>query len=105
MTDLAPEGPELDPEAHVAVIGMAARFGQAADLDAFRAGRSAGVADATAGPLADASAFDHRFFGISPRESAILDPQQRILLECAQHALEDAAHDPARDETVVGIYA
>ncbi|NUR00274.1 MAG: polyketide synthase, partial [Streptomyces sp.] len=105
MTDLAPGEPDFDPEAHVAVIGMAARFGQAADLDAFRGSRSADPADTTGGPLADPYAFDHRFFGISPRESAILDPQQRVLLECSQHALEDAAHDPAGDETVIGIYA
>ncbi|MEU1709143.1 type I polyketide synthase [Streptomyces sp. NPDC005706] len=105
MTDLAPDEPGFDPEGHVAVIGMAARFGQATDLDAFREHGADGATDATAGPPADAYAFDHRFFGVSPRESVMLDPQQRILLECAQHALEDAAHDPARDETVVGIYA
>nr|UPA71924.1 phthiocerol/phenolphthiocerol synthesis polyketide synthase type I PpsE [Streptomyces sp.] len=105
MTDLAPGEPDFDPDAHVAVIGMAARFGRAAGLDAFRGHRPTDAKDMTAGPLADPYAFDHRFFGVSPRESAILDPQQRILLECAQHALEDAANDPARDETVVGIYA
>ncbi|MFJ5121788.1 acyltransferase domain-containing protein [Kitasatospora sp. NPDC088548] len=105
MTDLAPGDHDVDPDAHIAVVGLAARIGQADGLDAFRGCRSAGPADPTAGPLADPYAFDHRFFGISPRESAILDPQQRLLLECAQHALEDAAHDPARDEAVVGIYA
>jgi acyl transferase domain-containing protein len=43
-----------------------------------------------AGVLPDIDAFDARFFGISPREAAQVDPQQRILLELAWEALEDA---------------
>jgi acyl transferase domain-containing protein len=34
--------------------------------------------------------FDAQFFGISPREAAAADPQQRVLLEVAYAAAEDA---------------
>ncbi|MFI7123085.1 SDR family NAD(P)-dependent oxidoreductase [Amycolatopsis sp. NPDC049868] len=35
-------------------------------------------------------AFDAGFFGMAPREAAALDPQQRVLLEVAWEAFEDA---------------
>ncbi|CQD09704.1 Beta-ketoacyl synthase [Mycobacterium europaeum] len=40
--------------------------------------------------------FDFQFFGISPRESAQMDPQQRLILETAWEALEDAGQVPER---------
>ncbi|MEV8504785.1 beta-ketoacyl synthase N-terminal-like domain-containing protein [Actinoplanes sp. NPDC051475] len=40
--------------------------------------------------------FDARFFGIAPRMAAWLDPQHRMLLELAQHAVENAGYDPVR---------
>jgi len=40
--------------------------------------------------------FDAAFFRIAPREAASMDPQQRILLETAWHALEDAGQAPDR---------
>ncbi|MBJ7521847.1 MAG: SDR family NAD(P)-dependent oxidoreductase, partial [Solirubrobacteraceae bacterium] len=46
------------------------------------------------GFLRDAAGFDADHFGISPREALATDPQQRVFLECAWEALEDAGIDP-----------
>jgi acyl transferase domain-containing protein/acyl carrier protein len=47
-----------------------------------------------AGMIDDVGSFDAAFFGISHREARQMDPQQRIVLELAWHALEDAGIDP-----------
>ena len=107
----------------IAIIGMACRFpGGANTLEQFWENLYAGVdamgevpsmrfdmsayydADLTNkekshtkefGFMDDIEAFDAGFFGISPREAFIMDPQQRILLQTAWHALEDAGVEPA----------
>ncbi|WP_240358077.1 type I polyketide synthase, partial [Myxococcus vastator] len=48
------------------------------------------------GVIADADCFDAGFFDFSPREAQLLDPQQRVFLESAWGAFEDAGYDPAR---------
>ncbi|MBP6698904.1 MAG: amino acid adenylation domain-containing protein, partial [Flavobacteriales bacterium] len=57
------------------------------------------------GVIADADKFDAGFFGVNPRLAALMDPQQRVFLETAWAALEDAAYDPAKHEGLIGVYA
>ncbi|WP_433549072.1 type I polyketide synthase [Streptomyces sp. CA-294286] len=55
-------------------------------------------------PLQDADRFDAAFFGYAAREASIMEPQHRVFLECAYHALEDAAYDSRRDDALVGVF-
>jgi len=49
--------------------------------------------------------FAATFFGFSPREAEIIDPQQRIFLECAYEALESAGYSPDRFQGRIGVFA
>ena len=114
----------------IAIIGMSGRFPGAADLDAFwrnlRDGvesisffsdeelHAAGVSPALiAHPqyvkakaiMDDVELFDAAFFGYTPREAEVIDPQQRMFLECAVAALEHAGYDPQTYQGLVGVYA
>ena len=53
--------------------------------------------------LEDAENFDAKFFEMSRREAEMTDPQQRILLECAYEALENAGM--TGDGARVGVFA
>lgn len=46
------------------------------------------------GYLKNIEGFDARFFGISAREAAVMDPQQRIVLEVTWEAIERAGINP-----------
>lgn len=114
----------------IAVVGMAGRFPGANSLSAFwenlRRGeesivtlaeeqlRAAGVSDKTlANPsyvrraplLEGIDEFDSDFFGFAPQAARIMDPQHRLFLQCAWHALEDAGCDPARFDGSIGVFA
>jgi acyl transferase domain-containing protein/acyl carrier protein len=54
--------------------------------------------------LDDVEGFDAAFFGFTPREAELLDPQHRVLLECAWEALEDAGYDPRRSGGRTAVY-
>lgn len=66
-----------------------------------------GAADfvGTSGVVDDIAGFDAQHFGISAREARITDPQHRMFLECAQHALENAGYPDERDGSRIGVYA
>ncbi|VWD01686.1 SDR family NAD(P)-dependent oxidoreductase [Burkholderia lata] len=108
------DGADRDAGA-IAVIGMAGRLAGAASLDAFWDALERGASltgappsDRTAllddpvtrrvegGFLADVARFDAVRFGISPREAALMDPQQRIVLETVLQAIEDAGYGQQR---------
>jgi acyl transferase domain-containing protein/NADPH:quinone reductase-like Zn-dependent oxidoreductase len=85
------------PVEPVAIVGRAARLPGAPDPETFwrllAGGRDAisrGGDAAPAGRVPGTDRFDPEFFGISPREAAAIDPQQRLVLELAWEALEDA---------------
>ena len=63
------------------------------DIDAFYDPESSTpgkISTRWAGFLDQVDQFDPTFFGISPREARGMDPQQRLFLEVAYEALEDA---------------
>ncbi|WP_230427435.1 SDR family NAD(P)-dependent oxidoreductase [Collimonas humicola] len=113
----------------VAIIGLAGQFPQAADLGEFWSNlqqakdclspipedrwptTANGQRDARrdycnkGGFLSDADRFDPAFFRMSQSEAAKTDPQLRVLLRAAWHAIEDAAYTPeALLPERVGVY-
>ncbi|HEX2091512.1 MAG TPA: polyketide synthase, partial [Longimicrobiaceae bacterium] len=131
-TDMAGHGggPGERTGLEVAIVGMAGRFPGADDLHAFwrnlrdgvesitfftreellEAGADPAVLDDPAfvparGVLRAADELDAELFGLTPRDAEVLDPQHRVLLECAWAALEHAGYDPARVDGPVGIFA
>lgn len=76
---------------------------QAAGVDAARLRDPRYVA--AKGVIEEADGFDAGFFGFSPREAALMDPQQRVFLETAWSALEDAGYDAKNFPGPIGVFA
>ncbi|MFZ1161609.1 type I polyketide synthase [Mycobacterium sp.] len=120
---------ELPPNA-IAVVGMAARLPGANTLSAFwdnlRRGEESIVTLAEDDLLAEGipekalanhayvrraalmdgiDEFDADFFGFTPQAARSTDPQHRLFLQTAFHAIEDAGYHPAEIEGTVGVYA
>ena len=113
----------------IAIVGMVGRFPGADTIEALWRNLCEGVESITfftpeeLGPGIDerlrndpdyvrargliegADTFDAAFFGISPLEAKVMDPQQRVFLELAQQALENAGYDPERYQGQIGVYA
>jgi amino acid adenylation domain-containing protein len=113
----------------VAIIGMAGRFPGAQSVAEFwrnqlegieaishfrvedlEISNKAGVANdpryiRARSVLDDVDLFDAEFFGIYPREAELMDPQQRLFLECCWQAIEDAGYVPDTYPGQIGIYA
>ncbi|MDT0269588.1 SDR family NAD(P)-dependent oxidoreductase, partial [Streptomyces sp. DSM 44915] len=99
----------------IAIIGLAGRYPQAGDLDTFWANLLAGRDSVTEVPadrwdadaldadgvycrwggfLDDVDRFDPVFFNIAPRDAELMDPQERLFLECSYATLQDAGYTP-----------
>lgn len=101
----------------IAVVGMAGRFSGCDSIDEFWERALAGKVDVVRldsvsedeipyrGILRNSNRFDHSFFGIPYHEAQMIDPQQRVLLEVSQNAIENAAIKLSSADDAVSVYA
>lgn len=114
----------------IAIVGMAARFPGAPDVETFwqnvrdgvesilplddEALRAAGVSEADLNDpdyvkvcplLSDVDKFDASFFGFNPREASVMDPAHRVFLEIAWAAFENAGYTALPEHGKVGVFA
>lgn len=128
--DLAP-AVEVDVgDSDIAIVGMAGRWPGATTVEQFWDNLRGGVESIrffTDDELIDAGVprhelskpnyvkarpvldgvgdFDAEFFGFTPFEATLADPQQRLFLEIAWEALENAGYAPRSTQQRVGVFA
>jgi amino acid adenylation domain-containing protein len=101
----------------IAIIGMAVNVPGASNLQQFWSNLQGGIESLhtfsatnaagevnTRGIISEPLALDAAFFGISPVEAEFIDPQQRIILELAWHALEDSGILPEDFPGRIGVF-
>lgn len=124
MTD---SGSDMDTSIHesreIAIVGIAGRFPGARDPELFYQRLLQGYVGIThssdtgreapegclwvpkAGTLSDIEDFDHKFWNLGREEATDMDPQQRLFLEVALEALDDANVDPfVREKNNIGVF-
>ena len=115
----------------IAVVGLSGRFPGADNVEELWQNLAAGICSTTEIPiersrywdladlashagrsclwggfLNDVERFDPLFFGISPNEASVMDPQQRLFLEEAWRAIENAGYaGDALTQSLCGVYA
>ena len=122
--------PNYLSDSDVAIIGLAGRFPGAKDIDAFWQNLQDGVESITFfseeeleaarvepallknlnyvkanGIMPDVDLFDASFFGFSAQEAELMDPQERLFLECAWEALENSGYNPEEYQGAIAVYA
>ncbi|HSI50811.1 MAG TPA: SDR family NAD(P)-dependent oxidoreductase, partial [Ideonella sp.] len=117
----------------IAIIGLSGRYPQAGDVAAFWSNLSTGKDSITEIPasrwdwrtdfdedrskagktyskwggfIEGVDEFDPLFFNISPREAELMDPQERLFLQCVHATLEDAGYtrDSVAADQNVGVF-
>ena len=116
----------------IAIIGLSGQYPMADDLDAFWENIKAGKDCITEIPqerwdyhidydpdknkegksyskwggfISDVDKFDALFFNISPHEACLLDPQERLFLQTAWQAIEDAGYSKeSLSEQQIGVF-
>lgn len=114
----------------IAIIGMAGKFPKADDIDEFWENikngvecihrftdeelQQAGVPEdlienknyvKAKGIIENSDCFDTEFFGYTGKQAQLTDPQIRLFLETAWHALEDAGYHREQEAGRVGVFA